>query len=55
LVVTTTVLRFQTLKEKEEQMVENAPVETPSRDHPEAVVDLEIVKIMSQNLTTSDG
>jgi hypothetical protein len=33
-------------------MIENAPVETPSRDHPEGVVDLEIAR---ENLTTSDG
>jgi hypothetical protein len=43
------------LKEKEGKMVEDAPVETPSRDHPEVVVDLEIMKIVSQNLTSSDG
>jgi hypothetical protein len=38
-------LRFQALKEKEEEMVENAPIRTPSEDHPKAVVDLEIAKI----------
>jgi hypothetical protein len=43
------------LKEKEEEMVENAPVETPSRDHPEVAMDLEIVKNASQNLTMFDG
>jgi hypothetical protein len=55
LVVTSTALRFQALKEKEEEMVENAPVETRSGDHPEAVVDLAITKIVSQNLTMFDG
>jgi hypothetical protein len=55
LVITTTALRFQALKEKEEEMVANDPVKTPSGDHPKAVVDLEIVKIVSQNLTTFDG
>jgi hypothetical protein len=55
LVITTTALRFQALKEKEEEMVENAPMETPSRDHPKAIVDLEIMKIASQNLTMFDG
>jgi hypothetical protein len=43
------------LKEKEEEMVENALVETPSGDHPEAAMDLEILKNASQNLIMSDG
>jgi hypothetical protein len=36
-------------------MVENDLVETPFGDHLEPAVDLEIAKIASQNLTTSDG
>jgi hypothetical protein len=50
LVVTTTALRFQVFKEKEEEMVENAPVRTPSKDHPKAVVDLKIAKIACYTL-----
>jgi hypothetical protein len=46
---------FQASKEKEEKMVENVPIETPSEDHPEMDVNPEIVKIASQNLTPSDG
>jgi hypothetical protein len=55
MVVTTTTLCFQALNEKEEEMVENTPVETPSGDHLEADVDLEITKIASQNLTAFNG
>jgi hypothetical protein len=53
--VTTMALRFQALKEKEGRMVENAPVESPSGDHPIVAVDLEIMKIVSWNLTSSYG
>jgi hypothetical protein len=37
---------------KEKEMIEDAPIEAPSRDHPEGSVDLEVVKIASENLTT---
>jgi hypothetical protein len=49
------VLRFQALKEKETLVVEEVPAETPSRDHHEIVVDVEVAKIASENLTTSEG
>jgi hypothetical protein len=45
LVVTTTALCFQTLKEKEEEIVENAPVETSSGDHPETAVQKNIFSL----------
>jgi hypothetical protein len=48
-------LHFQALKEKQEKTIGNAHVETPSGDHPKGVVDLEIVKIASEDLTTSEG
>jgi hypothetical protein len=51
----TTALLFQVLKEKEEETVENAPFETPSKGCPEATVDVEIAKITSQILTPSNG
>jgi hypothetical protein len=52
-VVTTLLLLFQKLKEKE--MIENAPIEASSEDHPEGVVDLEVVRITSENVATSDA
>jgi hypothetical protein len=55
LIVTTMVLRFQTLKEKEDPVAEDALVETPSRDHGEIVVDVEVTKIKNENLTASEG
>jgi hypothetical protein len=42
-------------KSKEEDMVENAPVETPSEGRPEPAMDVEVGKIASQNLTLLDG
>jgi hypothetical protein len=36
-------------------MVANSPIKTPSDGHPEAYVDLEITKIVSQNLAAPDG
>jgi hypothetical protein len=36
-------------------MAENSPVDTPSGDHPEMVVVVEITKIASQTLASSDG
>jgi hypothetical protein len=55
LIFTYTVLRFQALKEKEEEMVENGPTENPLRDHCEGAVDVEIARIASENLTAFDG
>jgi hypothetical protein len=52
-VITTLLLLFQKLKEKE--MIENAPVRASSEDHPEGDVDHKVVRIVSENLTTSDG
>jgi hypothetical protein len=50
-------MHFQAFKEKEKEknVIENIPVETPSRDHPEGAVDLDVLKIASENLTTSHG
>jgi hypothetical protein len=55
LIVTTVVLRFQVLKEKEDQMVENVPTETPSGDHCEGAMEVEVARIASKNLTASSG
>jgi hypothetical protein len=49
------VLRFQTLKEKEDSVVNDAPVETPSGDHGEIAVYVEVTKIKNENLTASEG
>jgi hypothetical protein len=54
LVVTSTTLCFQALKGKEEKMVENAPIQNPSGDHPEVAVNVKIEKIMSQYLASSE-
>jgi hypothetical protein len=51
-VITSLLLPFQTLKEKE--TIENAPARASSEDHPDVVVDLEVVRIVSKNLRTSD-
>jgi hypothetical protein len=48
-------LRFQLLKVKEGPIVEEVPTETPSRNHCEIAVDVEVTKIASMNLTTSEG
>jgi hypothetical protein len=47
--VTTIALCFQALGGKEEKMVDDTPVGCP-----EVVVDLEVAKIASQNLSSSD-
>jgi hypothetical protein len=51
-VVTTLLLLFQKLKEKE--TIENAPVGGSSDDNLVGVVDLKVTRIMSENVTTSD-
>jgi hypothetical protein len=55
LIVTTILLLFHALKEKEVLMVEEVPTETPSRDHHEIVVDVEVANIASENLTCDDA
>jgi hypothetical protein len=55
LIVTTVVLCFQAWKEKEDQMVENVPAETPSGDHHEGALYVEVTRIASENLTMSGG
>jgi hypothetical protein len=55
LLVTTISLIFQALKEKEVPMVEEILTKTPSGDHRKIVVDIEVAKIASENLTTSEG
>jgi hypothetical protein len=52
-VVTTLLLLFHKLKEKE--MIENAPVGASSKENPEGAVDLKVVRIASENVTTSNG
>jgi hypothetical protein len=52
LVITTLLLPFQKLKEKE--MIENAPVTASFEDHPEGPMDLEVAR-MSKNLMTFDS
>jgi hypothetical protein len=51
LIVTTISLLFQLLKEK----VEEVPIDTPSGEYREIAVDVEVAKIASENLTTSEG
>jgi hypothetical protein len=51
--ITTLLLPFQTLKEKE--MIENTLVGASSEDHPEGAMDLKVTRIVSENLMTSDG
>jgi hypothetical protein len=53
LVITTLLLPFQKLKQKE--TIEKAPIGASSEDHPKGAVDLEFTRIASENLTTSDG
>jgi hypothetical protein len=53
--VTTISLLFQALKQKEVLMVEDVLTETPSGDHHEIAVDIEVTKIASENLTASEG
>jgi hypothetical protein len=48
------LLPFQTLLEKKE-MTENDHVKTTSEGHPEGAVDLEVMKITSENMMTSNG
>jgi hypothetical protein len=36
-------------------VTENAPTETALGDHPEGAIDLEVRRIASENLMTSDG
>jgi hypothetical protein len=45
---------FQTLM-KERELTENAPSEAAPGDHPKGAVDIEVVRITSENLTISDG
>jgi hypothetical protein len=54
LIVTSVLLHFQALKEKEDPVVDDAPVEAPSRDHRKISVDVEVAKITNENLTTSE-
>jgi hypothetical protein len=49
------LLLFQALKDKGVPMVEEVPTKAPSGDHHEIVVDVEVAKIASENLTTSEG
>jgi hypothetical protein len=51
LVITTLMLLFQKLNEKE--MIMNAPVRASFEDLPEVIVDLEVARIASENVTTS--
>jgi hypothetical protein len=53
LVVTTLMLLFQKLKGNE--MIENAAVGASSKKRLEGAVDLEVTRITSKNVTTSDG
>jgi hypothetical protein len=55
LIVTTILLLFQALKEKEVPMVEEVPTETPSRDYHEIAMDVEVTKSARGNLTMSEG
>jgi hypothetical protein len=55
LIATTILLLFQVLKEKEILMVEEVPTKTPSGDHLETTMDVEVAKIVSENLTASEG
>jgi hypothetical protein len=43
------------LKEKEILMVDEVLTETPSKDHREIAVDIEVAKIANENLTASEG
>jgi hypothetical protein len=43
------------LKEKEDPMVENVSVETPSGDHCERAMDVGVARLASENLTVFDG
>jgi hypothetical protein len=43
------------LKEKEDPVADDAPAETPSRDHHEIAVYIEVTKITNENLTTAEG
>jgi hypothetical protein len=43
------------LKEKEDLVANDAPAATPSGDHHEIVVDVEVMKITNKNLTMSEG
>jgi hypothetical protein len=49
-----TLLPFQTLL-KEKEVTEDVHINITSQDHPEGDVYLEVVKIASENVTTSDG
>jgi hypothetical protein len=49
-----TLLPFQTLL-KEKEATEDVHINITSQDHPEGDVYLEVVKIASENVTTSDG
>jgi hypothetical protein len=53
LVITTPLLLFQKLKEKE--TIENAPIRASYKGHPEGAVDLKVVRITGENLTMSGG
>jgi hypothetical protein len=52
-VITTLLFLFQKLKEQE--LIENAPVGASSEDPAEEVVELKVARIVSENLTTSEG
>jgi hypothetical protein len=52
-VITTLLFLFQKLKEQE--LIENAPVGASSEDPAEEVVELEVARIVSENLMTSEG
>jgi hypothetical protein len=50
----TLLLPFQTLV-KEKEVTEDVHTEVVSDDHPKGAIDLEVTKITSENLMTSDG
>jgi hypothetical protein len=51
--ITTLLFLFQ--KTGEQKTIENTPVRTSSKNPVEGVVDVEIVRITSESLTTSKG
>jgi hypothetical protein len=55
LIVTTMVLRFQALKEKEDSVVEMLPPRPLPEILHEIAVDVEVANITNENLATSEG
>jgi hypothetical protein len=55
LIVTTILLPFQALKEKDVLMVEEVLTETPSKHHCKIAVDIDVTKIVREHLTMFEG